>query len=305
MRRHLSAIINPIAGRRNRSRAMGRIARRIEDRGGDLAVHESRGPGDARRIAESLDDATEAVLIVGGDGTVSDVVHGLGSRPLPIVIWPSGTENLLARELNMPSDPARVVELLLTGERRSFDVGLVNGRRFVVVTGVGFDAECVARLARRRTGHIGRASYLLPVWDTIRSHPFHPLVVEADGTKVFDGPGFVLVGAISRYAAGLRVFPTARCDDGWLDLLVFPSDSALRLLRHGVRALLGRHVGRGSVIDRRVRSVRITAAMPIPYQVDGDVGGVLPIDITLAPGVGRYLAPADRNKAAGSTPACG
>lgn len=289
MRRRLVAIVNPVSGRRDMSAVVGRVGDVIHERGGRLEIARTGGAGDAMRIARSLEDAVEAVLVVGGDGTASEVVDGLAQRSLPIAILRTGTENLLARELAMPTDQEAIADLLLTGESRPFDVGRVNGRLFVVVTGVGFDAECVERLTRRRTGHISRWTYFRPTWNTFWSHRFPVMTVEADGSIVFEGPGLVLIGVISRYAAGLRVFSRARLDDGLLDLVIFPARGRWQLLPHGVRALLGRHVGRGGVIYRHAASIRVWSSESVSVEVDGDVGGRLPIEIAVVPNAASYL----------------
>ena len=215
MRRRLVAIVNPVSGRRDMSAIVQRVGDIIHDRGGRLEIARTGGAGAARRIAHSLEDSVDAVLVVGGDGTASEVVDGLAQRSLPIAILRTGTENLLARELAMPTDPDAIAHLLLTGESRPFDVGRVNGRLFVVVAGVGFDAECVERLSRGRKGHISCWTYFWPTWNTFWSHRFSIITVDADGSTVFEGAGLVLIGAISRYAAGLRIFPRAKLDDSF------------------------------------------------------------------------------------------
>jgi diacylglycerol kinase family enzyme len=239
----------------------------------------------------------EAVLVVGGDGTVCEVVNGLMERPLPIVILSSGTENLLAREFRMPTGPEDVARTLLYGESFPCDVGVITTtshqatRRFLAVTGVGFDAECVARMTRMRRGHITRSDYFWPIWQTFWSHRFPILRVEFDGGVVFEGCGLVIAGVIGRYSVGMRVLPHARYDDGLLDVCIFPCGSRWTLLGHAYRIFTKGHVGRGGVIYHQTRSLRIRSPQEVPIEIDGDVGGALPADVSIIPRAAMFRRP--------------
>ena len=94
------------------------------------------------------------------------VAGGLRDLHVPFVVLPLGTENLLARELGMPVDPEAAACNLLHGQPRAIDACEMNGRRFLAVAGVGFDAECVERFMRIRRGHITHGDYFWPIWRT-------------------------------------------------------------------------------------------------------------------------------------------
>lgn len=290
MNGRVAAIVNPISGRRNMLPVVREVGRNLQRNGGHLDIRVTRAAGEATTCAAELPPDTQAVLIVGGDGTVCEVINGLMPRPLPFVILRTGTENLLARELRMPTEPHEIVRSFLFGSPRPLDVGVVNGRHFVAVTGVGFDAECVHRLARVRRGHITHGDYFWPVWRTFWAHRFPPLRVEVDGTMIFEGRGLALVGVIAQYSIGLRMLAHARPDDGLLDLCVLPCATRGQLLGHAYRALRRRHVGHGGVLYHQCRRIRITSAETVPVEIDGDEGGLLPIDCTILPAAAWYLA---------------
>lgn len=290
MSKRVLAIVNPISGRRNMAPVVRTIGRLLEKAGSTLHAEATTRAGEASELAAAAADRFDAVLVVGGDGTVCEVVNGLIERPLPIVILRTGTENLLAHELNMPVDPAEVARTLLTGESFPCDVGEANGRRFLAVCGVGFDAEVVARLTRIRRGHITHADYFWPIWRTFWGHRFPHLEVEADGEAVFSGQGMAFVGIISRYSLGMRLLGSARYDDGLLDLCVLPCKGRWELIDHAARVVRGVHRDRTGVVYRQVREVRITSGQEaVPVEIDGDVGGHLPIHCTVAPGAARFL----------------
>ncbi len=290
MNGRVAAIVNPISGRRNMLPVVREVGRILQRNGTSLDIHVTQGAGEATGCAAGLAPGTQAVLVVGGDGTVCEVINGLMARPLPFVILRTGTENLLARELRMPTEPHDVAHTLLRGRPRPLDVGVVNGRHFLAVTGVGFDAECVHRLTRVRRGHITHGDYFWPVWRTFWAHRFPFLRVEADGDTVFEGPGLALVGVIGQYSIGLRMLAHARPDDGLLDLCVMPCATRAQLLGHAFRALRRRHVEHPGVIYRQGRHIRITSTESVLVEIDGDQGGRLPIECTILPSAARYLA---------------
>ena len=178
----------------------------------------------------------------------------------------------------------------------NFDLAYVNGRTFMSILGVGFDAEVVRRVSAHRTGHISHLSYFWPIWRTFWEHDFPHLRAFADGKEVFAGRGMAFVGNISRYSSGLRICRDARFDDGLLDLVVFRCRRQDHLLLHAAWTLLRRHPLKGDVVYRSARKIRIETDQSLPCQVDGDVGPETPLDIFVEPNKIRILAPPQRGR---------
>lgn len=274
-------IVNPVSGGGKVGGSVDGVADALRLAGCRVTLCHTRAVGHATQIARQAEDDTHAVLAVGGDGTVREVVEGLLGRAIPVVVMPGGTENLVARHLGMGTGPPNVVATVLAGRRQPCDVGVVNGRCFIIMAGMGFDAEVVARLTERRAGHISHWTYAGPIWDTIRSHTFPAMRVEVDGATVFDDRGLVVVGLMPCYAAGLNIVRDAVLDDGLLDVCILPCRSTGRLLAHVWRMLRGAHIGRGGVIYIRGKRLRVSSAAHVPLQCDGDVAGALPADFSL------------------------
>lgn len=288
-RRRFLAIINPISGRRDMRPVVRRVARTLGHYDARLDSVRTDAPGHAAAIASSLDPDVDAVLVVGGDGTVCEVLNGLAAHPRPFLILRTGTENLLARELNMPTEPNDVARALLLGTPRPLDVGTMNDRRFVAVAGVGFDAECVKRLARVRRGHITHGNYFWPIWRTFWAHRFPWLRITLEEGLFFEGRGFALIGMIARYSAGMRILERARPDDGYLDLCVFPCASRVTMLAHALRVFTRRHLEAPGVLYAQTRSVTITSPDAVDVEIDGEYAGTLPLRCGIEPGAARYL----------------
>jgi diacylglycerol kinase (ATP) len=289
MTKRIAAIVNPVSGRRDLTPVVGLIGRKVNALGADFSLHRTARPGDATRIATSLQESADAVLVVGGDGTVCEVVNGLMERRVPVLVYRGGTENLLARELKMPSSPGEAARMLVHGRAIPYDVGVYNDRRFLSVAGVGFDAECVFRMAAGRRGHITHLDYFWPIWRTFWAHRFPLLEVVLDGRIVFRGRGFAILGILPRYSAGMRILANASFDDGMLDLCIFPCTSHRQMLAHAIRALTRCHIGHGGVLYERGRHIRVTSADPVFVQIDGDPGGMLPAEFTILPQAARFL----------------
>jgi YegS/Rv2252/BmrU family lipid kinase len=286
------AIVNPISGRRKLSRLLEQLGPALAGHGYALEIMHTQNPGDAEILAGEAGAKVRAVLAVGGDGTVREVAAGLTGSKVPMVVVPAGTENIVAKHFGYRADAAGVTETIVTGHEAPCDVGLINGMKMLIVAGVGFDAAVVHRLAVRRTGHISYLTYVEPIWHTFWYHRFPQVRVEVDGQDVFEGAGMVFVGLLPRYSIGLRLIPNARCDDGLLDVCVFSCRSRAQLLRHAVRASVGRHMHSAGVLHYQGRRVLVsTKDKIVPVQVDGDPAGTLPIDCSVVDSGLRLLLP--------------
>ena len=287
-------IVNPRSGSRSQRGALAEMQAILRAGGREVVEHRTTGPGDATRYAESIAAEARVVIVWGGDGTVREVAAGLAGTEVSILACPAGTENLLAKELRMPSHPRLLVEVVDAGRTVDCDLGMVNGRVFLLIMGIGFDGEVVRRLAAIRRGHITHLSYFWPMWRTFWEHDFPRLKITADGQEVFDDYGLAFVGNISRYAVGLRICREARYDDGLLDLVVFSCQEQTALLLHAAWTLLRQHPLKGNVIYRQFRRGRIETEKPVPSQTDGDIGPNTPLDISVHAGKVRLLVPPPR-----------
>jgi len=285
------AVVNPISGRRDVTAAVKAIADELAAAGCQLQVAPTTRPGDAQRTAADAPSDTRAILAVGGDGTVREVAAGLAGRDIPLAVFPAGTENIVARHFRMPTDPAAIANLILHARPISHDVGVLNGRDFLIVCGVGFDARVVERLAAVRKGNISYLTYAGPLWRTFWQDEFPSLTIEADGQLLFEGRGLVLIGIQPRYSLGLRILARAAHDDGYLDVCVFPCARRTALVGHALRVSLGRHIERGGVVYSKCRAVNISSPDRVPIQCDGDPAGTLPARLEIRPSALRLLAP--------------
>jgi diacylglycerol kinase family enzyme len=229
--------------------------------------------------ASAGDRRCRCLAVVGGDGTVAALIN---DRPgAPITVLPTGTENLFAAHFRLSHKPSQLAATIARGHVVPTDLGHTQGRLFALMAGFGFDADVVTRHHRARVAETGsarptnRAAYVEPVLRSSFAYPFPPITVtiaDAGHEETLAGTTVFLFN-LPRYALGLPFAPTARGDDGSLDLVVFQNPGPFHALWYLWLVLRGLHLSSRGVEHRRVRRVVITSAGPVPAQLDGDPFG--------------------------------
>jgi len=249
-----------------------------------------------------------AVVSAGGDGTAAETINRIAAG-IPIALFPLGTENLLARYLDMPRQPEEVAEIIAVGTTIQHDAGNASGRLFAIMIGCGFDAEVVRRVHLERDGHITRLRYLKPIWDSIRSYEYPQMrisyeLASPNGNGSVDGGNWTAIDArfafvvnVPRFALGLRFVPEAQADDGQLDLCTFSGGSLFHGLWYLGNVLLHKHQQLSDCTVRPVRRLRIESDRPVPYELDGDASGFLPLDVHIEPNRLTLIVPPSRVRA--------
>ncbi len=295
------AILNPRAG----VAAHGTRAALERGRPGwqDYGVWLTRAPGHATDLArEAVADGADAVLAVGGDGTVNEVARGLLGTRVALGIVPAGSGNGLARALGIPLQPALALAALETAESRAIDVGFLNGRPFLNVAGAGFDAAVGHAFHERgkQGGRRGLFGYVHLSLRELRAYHAAPVVLELPGEARHELKPFVLTFANGpQYGSGAVINPGARLDDGVLEIVVYEDGSRLAML--AVAPLLFLGGAERLARYRRLTAARatVTATTPLPLHVDGDpIPPAERVEVEVQPRALRVLTP---RAAAGSS----
>jgi len=293
--------MNPRAGASESGARIERVRRSLEERGYQVQV--LCDLDEITEVAGQLHAAEVLRVLVaaGGDGTAAELVNRTPAG-LPITIMPLGTENLLARYAGLSANPEAVSETVAAGETVELDAGRANGRIFLLMASCGFDAEVVRRVHSQRSGHVRRWNYAQPIVQLIRSYQYPPLRIYwldsgGDGHETPLEPlvaRWVFLSNLPPYAAGLRIAPGADGTDGQLDLCAFRRGSLVTGLGYLARVVLGRHQDLADCTTGRFGRIRIESDDEVPYQLDGDAGGVLPLDVEVVPRRFRLLIPKSR-----------
>lgn len=209
------------------------------------------------------------VFVWGGDGMVQRCVDELAGSDIPIAIVPAGTANLLAHNLAIPQDIETAVRIGLHGGRRPLDVGSVNGERFAVMAGVGFDALMIRDAGGGLKDKAGQLAYVWTGAKHLRERPMR-VRVRVDGAKWFKGDAScVLVGNVGRVIGGLPVFDGARPDDGRLDVGLVTAKGLVEWARTLGRTVVGQPGGSPFVQTITAAEVDIKLEDDMVYELDG------------------------------------
>ena len=299
---HVVLALNPKAGARCTRHLIEELAELLRARNYHAEILTNLDEITARTNELLVTGRLRTLVGVGGDGTAHELVNR--TQPgVPLTVFPSGTENLLAKYLGMRRDPAAVCEAIADGHAVRLDAGLARspsdprgGRLFLLMADCGFDAEVVRLLHDEREGHISRLTYLKPFLRALRSYTHPEMRVYCDrepGDSEQGGNGVVaqpparsrwlFVFNLPCYAQGLRIAPQAVGTDGLLDVCLLRGGSPWHVFKYLFSVLFRFHTKLSDYEGKRVRRIRIEADQPTPYLLDGDPGGMLPLDIELLP----------------------
>lgn len=260
--------------------AADRLAEELVQRGYEVGVESDID--ELTKIVESRPEL-RCVVAAGGDGTIGLLVNRLPERT-PFAILPQGTENLLAKHLSVPFDASGVAEMIESGIFVQLDAGRANGQLFLIMASCGFDAEVVHQVHKARKGNISHWAYAKPIIDSIRKYKYPTLSIYCDDEKKPIRAKWSFVFNAPRYAMGLPIADQADAMDGKLDLCAFRGGNLLNGLMYLAGVVLRRHRRWKDTRIAIARTIRIEAEDEVvPYQVDGDPGGFLPLQIEIVP----------------------
>lgn len=251
----------------------------------------TEGPGHATEIAAAAArDGHDAVVAVGGDGTMNEVLNGLAGSDTRMLVVAGGTGNAWARETRMPADPATCVGLLFDGATVSVRPGVANDRLFLLLASAGFDAEVVERMTSRWKNTAGIAAYFL---SGIR-HIFRPqptLWLEfPDRERIEVQWAAVMRGRL--YGGGWTIAPGASVLREELHIVALKKAGRWAMARFAARTLVGRHANWKHTYARSCESVNIRSTIPSAAQVDGEYLSPLPARFGLSPKLVKVVVPA-------------
>ena len=266
----LSVIINPVSGGASPAVARQRAelaAARLAASGvsGQVVVTERRGH--ARELATAAASRGHRLVVAwGGDGTVNEVGSGLAGTATAVGIVASGSGNGLARELRLPTEPAAALDRAFAATPHAIDAGQMNGRWFFSIAGVGFDAH-VASLFDTASGRRGFITYArLVARELLR---YRAVDYRIDGQPVSRAL-LVTIANSAQFGNGARIAPSARLDDGLLNLVVFAERSRLSTMLALPKLFVGDVARTRGVIARTITAVTIESDAPMRGHVDGE-----------------------------------
>jgi len=291
----IAVIINPISGghRPGQAEARARVATEAVQRHGDEPrVFVTERAGHARQLAQAAaNDGARVVIAWGGDGTINEVASALVFKGVPFAIVPAGSGNGLARELRISIDPQTAIAAALHAEPRPMDVGEIEGRYFVNVTGIGMDAHIAARFNAPDNPRRGLMGYAAITARAVFRYVPKRYRISIDDRQVERTAVLVCIANSPQFGNGARIAPGARLDDGLLDLVTIEERSRLITVCNLPR-LFTSTVERvpGCTVERASRVV-VECDEPMTFHVDGEpVDGGTRLRVRVCPAALRICA---------------
>jgi len=294
----ICVIFNP-AARGNKARHFRRHLDRI---GGMSALKATAAAGDARRLAaEAVAEKFEVIVAAGGDGTVNEVLNGIGDAPDGFAsarfgVLPLGTVNVFARELKIPGDIESAWNVVRQGRELKIDLPAAefsqDGARkkmyFAQMGGAGLDARAIELVDFSVKKKIGPLAYVLAGLKALRERK-PQIKFSADGQAATGE--LVLVGNGRLYGGTFRIFPEAELRDGLLEVCVFPKTDWLTLVRLGPSLLVSGRLPAGQAKCFRSARFELSSESPAAFELDGEWVGRLPVTFSVEREKLRVIVP--------------
>ncbi|WP_417216157.1 diacylglycerol/lipid kinase family protein [Alcanivorax sp.] len=272
----VTVIYNPTAGG-GREALLCRFVAELERQGASVRLYYTKGPNDATNYLNGLSDQGDCVVAVGGDGTTNEVLNGLAGG-VALGVFATGTANVLAKELGLPKKPEQAAQVVVKGKSVSVTPARLNGRRFIMMCGIGYDAWVVNGVNLGIKERFGKLAYVQSMLGQIGRYGQRHYRVEVDGRPLDCFSAIITNGR--HYGGSFVLSNEANILRPQVQVLLFQKPGVRFLLRCLVALLFGRMERMDGVASLRAQRVYIRCENgEEPIQADGDPAGNLPAEI--------------------------
>jgi diacylglycerol kinase (ATP) len=311
-------IYNPMSGRAGRRAEDARhMISLLAARGIQAEAHATTGPDDATRLArEAVNDGVEIIVSYGGDGTLNEVIQGMAESRVALTVWPGGTSNVVARDLEMPFAIERIADVIATGKTQRIALGLARrpsdaatrrhgdaekeqadggettfaaSRYFVMMAGIGLDASIARSVNKKLKRRAGEYAYWVTGLKHLFTWPAERFTITVDEQK-FEST-FAIIGKGKGYGGGMTITPNARLDEALFEVYILPPlKSNLAYLRVLSACMRGKPETSGATMIKG-RRVEANSSHAPWVEADGEVIGPLPMTFEVVPDALTLIVP--------------
>lgn len=292
-------IINPRAGLPRGDKTYRTIDASLKERGFNYTIKQTKSNVDAERWARTARaEGYDLIVIAGGDGTIREACEGLmrSRSQIPLVQVPTGTANITARALGIPTAAKKALQLIDTGKTQSFDVGYlpVHDRYFTFVAGAGYDARLIHDTTRDLKKKLGFFAYVangVKHFFTVR--PVHVTLEIDDEVRQIRAHTVMAIniGAIPNIQWSIA--PNIDPHDGQLNVVVMSSRNLLGSLIVLLKIITKRYHGFAALEHMQAKRIRVHADPALPVQIDGEAFGSTPLLVEVIPNAVQFVVPID------------
>ena len=266
-----TVIYNPAAGTARAKKVLPRVLEELTRRQTEYRLIETVYPADKQHYADISCSANDTVCIIGGDGTVLDVLNQLPARNMRLITVPGGTGNDFIKCVSLPKSPIKALHRQLDGKTRTMDYVKASEEIFLNVFGLGFDVEVLKKLDEFKLRHSGLKAYLMALIRAIREYKPTQCQVSMDGGEFRDCTVSILsVGNGQYIGGGMKAVPAADPFDGLIDVVEVKPVKKRQLLILLPLFIFGCHVKVGLAKSYRCKSLTIRGK-DLSYEIDGEI----------------------------------
>lgn len=268
----LLIIANPKAGRGKAQTIIPKVEQYLEENNLDFQLLLTKYQGDAADLAEKgIKDKVDLIGIIGGDGTVNEVVNGVRETDIPLAIIPAGSGNDFSRSVGIPNNFIDAWQTLLKGKIKKVDLGLVNNRYFVNIFGMGIDTETIKEMNKMSGILKGELMYFWGIIKALIKFNPHKIKLIFKGQEIKENILTIAVANGKYYGGRVKIAPHAEIDDGFFDICVIKSMNKWRALSNLIKVYKGTHLKLPEVAIYNTDEILIESSKPILAQADGEL----------------------------------
>jgi diacylglycerol kinase (ATP) len=279
-------IFNPKAGLARRRKNIRARLKELQP----IALRTTRRMGEAEKWAKhALASNARLIIVAGGDGTLNEVVNGLGTSAhrMRVGILPLGTGNDFARTLGLPSSLEDNIDILRFGKTRRIDLVRVKSKRsryFINVSAGGFSGMVDGKITPRVKRIWGPFAYVRGAAAALPNLHAYKTTIVLDDRERFSAELYNVVVANGRFVAGgLPIAPNADPSDGKLEVVLIPKLSPGEMALLAAEIVLGKHLSRSATILRQAKKIAVRSRPGMYFNVDGELVGNAPAVFQIVP----------------------
>lgn len=267
-------IINPKAGKGKAMEIIPEIKKIFKEIEEEFIIEITERPGHATELVKNyVKKGNYRVYAVGGDGTLNEVLNGIGNSESCLGVIPNGSGNDFIRSICKKTVFKDILKSTILGKAKQIDVVKINDRYFINISSIGIDAEvvCNARKLKNLPFISGRLAYILSVFITIFKYKWRHIQLKIDDKEIESTITLLALANGKYYGGGMKVAPYADLEDGILDLCIINKLSRIRMLTLFPKLIKGKHEDIKEVSFYKGRKITLIAKEEIAVNIDGEI----------------------------------
>ena len=295
MEQKICLIINPKSGQSSweiiRYQSLIDIIEFFSSRNIPITIKTTGKAGDGKGLTlDSIKENYTHIIACGGDGTINEVVNGIVGSNAIMGIIPLGTENILAKAMSIPLDIKEACRYFLAATVKTWDVGVANGRHFLIMSGIGLDGQVVSQMetekklkkATGKYGFIWKGAKMI-FGEEGQERTFATIRFPDENIEYKSDVRLIVIGNLPNYGGSLKLTLKAKPDDGKLDVIVFPYKDEMDVVTKLLEVVTETHLESGEVPYFTSTNFEIITDPPVYCQIDGELLGKTPIHYRVKP----------------------